>query len=666
MMRVFLALLFLLSSAIPPSPTAPLDEIPETHWAKSAIEDLLRKGILKGAEDGRVHGERPLTRYQMGMIIYRVLKELEAKGESAQVPSQTNLVTKQDIEALTLLAKEYTRELQAIGLRTSDWEETLARYEARIQEAERVRTQGAFRMVAINQSVRGPDPTAGTSGNPVLDFSTGRLLVTGTALEGIGWLRVLGRVAATVEGGADLAAVGQVGVSAVSSYWGVTRPYFTNAFTGLQENNTLTVERLWVSHSPTKTGLSVGTIPSLAFKGHVLKGEPNPVVSGPTYLPFAGMDLVGTLAGKIPITYEGLVARLAQGSPYSARVGGAYFSASFPKGAMGLGLIQASNGDTGASGQVPLPSQNWTGMGTTRTGAGPQQETLWGLDWNYPLNPRLRLRAEYGASLYLPDRAKRIYDDQVSGSLFRFGLSGDVAKIRWGLDLLSIDPTYDPFLLPYPVPPNIPILFPYSTYYVNYYQLHDSLEYPSNRKGFRLNAAYPFSKGQVQIAGELLSQKRSSTAANLSQPGTVEPLFPLLAASDPLGRIESVGLMWTQFLSNTMTMRTDLYRYRIARDSGIAADQIGLMQTNGQIRLEWKPDELWHAFLGYQQIWYEGSLGVGALEVRQTVPSLGLRYALTPNTGAEVMVRWHDFENRLLSTQNWTGTQSFVRLETRF
>ncbi len=53
-------------STVPP-------DVPFDHWAYDAIADLYRAGLLEGYPDGLFCGQRPVTRYEMAMVLARLI-----------------------------------------------------------------------------------------------------------------------------------------------------------------------------------------------------------------------------------------------------------------------------------------------------------------------------------------------------------------------------------------------------------------------------------------------------------------------------------------------------------------------------------------------------------------------------------------------------------------
>lgn len=69
-----------LLSVINPNMSKEFPDVPENHWAYEAVSRLAGNGIIQGYEDGKYHGERTMTRYEMAEIIYNAL----SKGAKAE------------------------------------------------------------------------------------------------------------------------------------------------------------------------------------------------------------------------------------------------------------------------------------------------------------------------------------------------------------------------------------------------------------------------------------------------------------------------------------------------------------------------------------------------------------------------------------------------------
>ena len=84
-----------LLSVLNPNMSKDFPDVPENHWAYEAVSRLAGNGIVEGYEDGKYHGERQMTRYEMAEIIYNAL----SKGAKAEKK----------------LVEEFRPELQAIA-----------------------------------------------------------------------------------------------------------------------------------------------------------------------------------------------------------------------------------------------------------------------------------------------------------------------------------------------------------------------------------------------------------------------------------------------------------------------------------------------------------------------------------------------------------------------
>ncbi|MCF0140033.1 MAG: YadA-like family protein, partial [Acidaminococcus fermentans] len=67
-----------------PSLSKNFPDVPANHWAYEAVSRLAGNDIIQGYEDGKYHGERTMTRYEMAEIIYNALSK-GAKAEAKLV-----------------------------------------------------------------------------------------------------------------------------------------------------------------------------------------------------------------------------------------------------------------------------------------------------------------------------------------------------------------------------------------------------------------------------------------------------------------------------------------------------------------------------------------------------------------------------------------------------
>src|SRR3978361_2357696 len=94
-------------------------DIKPDHWAYAAVEDLAKKGLIKGyPPDGRFLGNRTLTRYEMATIIKRILDRMDevVKQQPAGGVTQADLDSlKRSVGEIQMLVNEFKTQLTVIG-----------------------------------------------------------------------------------------------------------------------------------------------------------------------------------------------------------------------------------------------------------------------------------------------------------------------------------------------------------------------------------------------------------------------------------------------------------------------------------------------------------------------------------------------------------------------
>ncbi|MCB1033981.1 MAG: S-layer homology domain-containing protein, partial [Acidobacteria bacterium] len=91
----------------------PFTDVPRTHWAYSAIQRAVDAGVLEGY-DGKFHGEKLINRYQMAVIIKRILDNFgKAGGPSAAGMSSG------DVKNLEAMMIEFADELALLNVKVS-------------------------------------------------------------------------------------------------------------------------------------------------------------------------------------------------------------------------------------------------------------------------------------------------------------------------------------------------------------------------------------------------------------------------------------------------------------------------------------------------------------------------------------------------------------------
>jgi len=143
---VVLSVLLVIALAVPAA-AGPFADVPENHWAYEAVKHLAAYGLVIGFPDGEYKGNEPMTRYQLAMVIARLLVSLDAQIKAEveaaktvippEVPAQAppaevvkEVVVEQPIiekvVETTIVEKLKTEELDALTGRVDKLEGALA------------------------------------------------------------------------------------------------------------------------------------------------------------------------------------------------------------------------------------------------------------------------------------------------------------------------------------------------------------------------------------------------------------------------------------------------------------------------------------------------------------------------------------------------------------
>ncbi|HEV2359400.1 MAG TPA: S-layer homology domain-containing protein [bacterium] len=151
----------LVFALVAPAFAQPFADVPTNHWAYDAIAELAAKGLVEGYPDGTFKGDRAMTRYEMAMVVARLL----ARIESIQIPAPAGpQVTKADLDALQRLINEFRAELAALGVRVTAIEEELNAIKAKLDN---VRITGKLRLREdVAQDTQGGTGVGSTAASP--------------------------------------------------------------------------------------------------------------------------------------------------------------------------------------------------------------------------------------------------------------------------------------------------------------------------------------------------------------------------------------------------------------------------------------------------------------------------------------------------------------------
>ena len=114
----------------------PFSDVPANHWAYQAIQSLAADGLVEGYPDGKFKGDRPLTRYEMAVLVARVIAKLQANG--------AGYASKADLDKLQKLIDALKDELDSLGVRVTNLEDALDALDKRTKFAQSIQLHGAI------------------------------------------------------------------------------------------------------------------------------------------------------------------------------------------------------------------------------------------------------------------------------------------------------------------------------------------------------------------------------------------------------------------------------------------------------------------------------------------------------------------------------------------
>jgi hypothetical protein len=103
----------------PDQANSPFADVPKDHWAYEAVAKAVESGLLQGYSN-KFYGSRAMTRYQMAVVVARMLDRLHV------LKANGRMFTAQDIANLEALTIEFADELSLLNVKVSTLEEQVA------------------------------------------------------------------------------------------------------------------------------------------------------------------------------------------------------------------------------------------------------------------------------------------------------------------------------------------------------------------------------------------------------------------------------------------------------------------------------------------------------------------------------------------------------------
>ena len=96
----------------------PFSDVPTTHWAYKAIQKAVDAGVLEGY-DGKFHGQKLINRYQMAVIVKRILDNVGSAGGAGAAGMSSD-----DVKNLEAMMIEFADELALLNVKVSTLEDS--------------------------------------------------------------------------------------------------------------------------------------------------------------------------------------------------------------------------------------------------------------------------------------------------------------------------------------------------------------------------------------------------------------------------------------------------------------------------------------------------------------------------------------------------------------
>ncbi len=101
-----IAMFLVLALAVPVFAN-PFTDVPANHWAYSAVNKLVASGIAEGYPDGSFRGKNNLTRYEIAIVVSRILNKIEMEREmlADDIDAAAKSLSKEEAQDVTAIVK---------------------------------------------------------------------------------------------------------------------------------------------------------------------------------------------------------------------------------------------------------------------------------------------------------------------------------------------------------------------------------------------------------------------------------------------------------------------------------------------------------------------------------------------------------------------------------
>ncbi len=137
--RWFPAIILVLALTAPAMAQDPFTDVPADHWAYDAVEELSTSGYMDGYLDGTFKGRKIVTRYELALILARILHKVQTIERAGGV------VPAADEQLIGRLATEFQGELSSLGIRMDEVENRVKTIEEKLDEKPKLKVFGFYK-----------------------------------------------------------------------------------------------------------------------------------------------------------------------------------------------------------------------------------------------------------------------------------------------------------------------------------------------------------------------------------------------------------------------------------------------------------------------------------------------------------------------------------------
>lgn len=107
--------------AAPAFAANPFSDVPMHHWAYDAISVLADHGVIEGYPDGTFKGNRPITRYEMSMMVARAMSAGALSGEDSALVRRLMVEFKDELDGLGVRVDDLESRMNAVEMGANGW-----------------------------------------------------------------------------------------------------------------------------------------------------------------------------------------------------------------------------------------------------------------------------------------------------------------------------------------------------------------------------------------------------------------------------------------------------------------------------------------------------------------------------------------------------------------